>query len=132
MLNVGPVVRKWLEDVIKPKNICPAQVASLLLCIVVMGLLLRVSTGCISPGVLAEAISKHYAAHAIAYGYTLFVPKHHFLLHLPGQLARFKFLVSCWVHERKHKIANGGPSRCALPGRGVTIELCSKNAPWHT
>ena len=39
MLSVGPAIRKWLEDVIKPQNICPAQVASLLLCIAVMDLL---------------------------------------------------------------------------------------------
>ena len=49
-------------------------------------------------------MAKHYAAHVIAYGYTIFVPKHHFLLHIPKQLERFKFLVACWVHERKHKI----------------------------
>ena len=88
LLSVGPVVRKWLEDVIKPKNICPAQVASLLLCIAVMDLLLRVNTGCISPEMLGDAMARHYAAHVEAYGYTLFVPKHHFMLHIPRQLAR--------------------------------------------
>ena len=40
----------------------------------------------------------------IAYGYTLFVPKHHYMLHIPAQLAKFKILVLCYVHERKHKI----------------------------
>ena len=53
LLSVGPVVRKWLLDVIKPKNICPAQVASILLCIDVMDLLVEVNTGCISPAMLA-------------------------------------------------------------------------------
>ena len=104
LLSVGPVVRKWLLDVIKPKNICPAQVASILLCIDVMDLLVEVNTGCISPAMLADAMAKHYAAHVIAYGYTIFVPKHHFMLHIPKQLERFKFLVACWVHERKHRI----------------------------
>ena len=47
---------------------------------------------------------KHYAAHVIAYGCTIFVPKYHFMLHIPKQLERFKFLVACWVHERKHRI----------------------------
>ena len=76
LLSVGPVVRKWLLDVIKPKNICPAQVASILLCIDVMDLLVEGSTGCTSPAMLADAMAKHYAAHVIAYGCTLFVPKH--------------------------------------------------------
>ena len=105
MISVGPVVRKWLEDVIKPKNICTAHVASLLLCITVMELLTQVITGCISPAMLADAMARHYAAHVVAHGYTLFVPKHHFMLHIPRQLARFGFLVACFVHERKHKIA---------------------------
>ena len=26
------------------------------------------------------------------------------MLHIPAQLERFRFLVACWVHERKHKI----------------------------
>ena len=77
-----------------------------------MELLLKVNTGCISPEMLADAIVKHYAARVVAYGYTLIVPKHHFMLaHIPRQLARFKFLVTCWVHERKHKIAK----RWAVP-----------------
>ena len=111
MLSVGPVVRKWLEDVVKPKGVCPAQVASLLLCISVMDLLVQVNSGNVTPAMLANAIAAHYAAHVIAYGYTLFVPKHHFMLHMPGQLAKFKFLIACFVHERKHKIVK----RWAVP-----------------
>ena len=80
------------------------DVASILLFIDVMDLLVEVNTGCISPAMLADAMAKHYAAHVIAYGYTIFVPKHHFMLHIPKQLERFKFLVACWVHERKYKI----------------------------
>ena len=77
----------------------------ILLCIAVMDLLLQANTGCISPAMLADAMAKHYAAHVIAYGYALFVPKHHFMLHIPRQLAMFAFLIACFVHERKHKIA---------------------------
>ena len=56
-------------------------------------------------------MARHYAAHVVAYGYALFVPKHHFMLHLPRQLARFSFLIACFVHERKHKVAK----RWAVP-----------------
>ena len=116
LLSVGPVIRKWLIDVIQPTNLCRAQVASLLLCIDVMDLLLGVNTGCISPTMLAYAMARHYAAHVVAYGYTIFVPKFHFMLHIPEQLDRFKLLVACWVHERKHKI---------IKGSGVTNAVCS-------
>jgi hypothetical protein len=53
---------------------------------------------------LAKAMAIHYAAHVIAYGYTLFVPKHHSMLHIPAQLAKFTILIMCYVHERKHKV----------------------------
>ena len=105
MLSAGPVVRKWLQDVVKPKGVSPAHVAPLLLCISVMDLLLEVNTGRVTPAMLADAIARHYAAHIIAYGYTLWVPKHHFMLHIPRQLAKLEFLITCFVHERKHKIA---------------------------
>ena len=115
MMSVGPVVRKWLEDVVKPRAVCRAHVTSLLLCISVMDLLAQVNTGSVTPTMIADAMAIHYAAHVVAYGYTIFVPKHHFMLHIPRQLERFKFLVSCFVHERKHKIVK----RWAVP-------LCNK------
>ena len=103
MLSAGPVIRKWLEDVVQPEGVCPAHVTSLLLAIFVMDLLMQVNTGRVTPAMLADAVARHYAAHLVAYGYKLFVPKHHFMLHLPGQIARFKMLIACFVHERKHK-----------------------------
>ena len=66
-------------------------------------------------------MARHYAARVVAYGYKIFVPKHHFMLHMPEQLERFKCLVSCWVHERKHKIVK----RFAVPkclGRHLSYE----------
>ena len=54
-----------------------------------MDLLLEANTGRVTPAMLADAIARHYAAHIIAYGYTLWVPKHHFMLHIPRRLAIF-------------------------------------------
>ena len=51
---------------------------------------------------LADAMARHYAAHVAAYGHTLFVPKFHYMRHIPTQLATFGFLIACFVHERKH------------------------------
>ena len=110
-LSAGPVIRKWLEDVVQPRGVCAAQVTSLLRCIDVMDLLCQVNTGRVTPAMLADAITRHYVAHVAAYGHTLFVPKHHYMLHMPDQLARFKMLVQCFVHERKHKIVK----RWAVP-----------------
>ena len=60
---------------------------------------------------LADAMARHYAAHVAAYGHTLFVPKFHYMLHIPTQLATFGFLIACFAHERKHKIVK----RWAVP-----------------
>ena len=103
-MSAGPVIRKWVEDVVKPTELCPAHVESILRCIDVLDLLSQVHTGRVTPEMLADAMAIHYAAHVIAYGYTLFIPKHHYMLHIPAQLARFKTLVLCHVHERKHKV----------------------------
>ena len=93
-----------------------------------MDLLVEGSTGCISPAMLADAMAKHYAAHVIAYGCTIFVPKHHFMLHIPKQLERFKFLVACWVTEAASapcQQENGFPSCIA------TLVDCSYTASRH-
>ena len=71
ILNVGPIVRKWLEGAIRPTGLCPAQVTSLLPCIMV-----KVITGFISPAMLADAMASHYPAHGHS-----FSPKFHYMLH---------------------------------------------------
>ena len=76
----------------------------MLRCIDVLELLSRVHTGLITSEMLAKALATHYPAHVVAYGYTLFVPKHHYMLHTPRQLAKFTMLIMCYVHERKHKV----------------------------
>ena len=110
-MSVGPAIRKWLEDVIKPTGLCPAHVESMLRCIDVLELLSRVHTGLVTSEMLAKGLATHYAAHVVAYGYTLFVPKHHYMLHIPRQLAKFTMLLTCYVHERKHKVVK----RWAVP-----------------
>ena len=104
-----------MQDVVAPKKLHPAHVASILRCIDVLDLLSQVITGRVTPAMLADALVIHYKAHWIAYGHTLFVPKHHYMLHIPAQLQRFKTLVLCYVHERLHK----GAKRWAVP-------LCTK------
>ena len=43
-------------------------------------------------------------AHLDAYGDENWVPKHHCSLHLNEFLKRHGCLLSCWVHERKHRL----------------------------
>ena len=50
---------------------------------------------------LQEAIENHLRGYVALY--ERFLPKHHYSLHLPSQCTQHGTLVSCWVHERKHK-----------------------------
>ena len=52
---------------------------------------------------LAETILAHLQAFKNAYGEDSLVPKFHYSMHLPRLLHIHGLLLSCWVHERKHK-----------------------------
>ena len=75
----------------------------LLLCNVIL-LLQLVNTGTVTGDVLTAAIVAHLEKHLAIFNDSLWVPKHHFATHLGEQLKRFGFLISCFVHERKHKL----------------------------
>ena len=53
------------------------------------------------PALLQKAIENHLSGYVALYD--RFLPKHHYSLHLASQCAQHDTLVSCWVHERKHK-----------------------------
>ena len=52
---------------------------------------------------LQSALAKHMAAHTRVYGDEHLLPKHHFMLHIPGQILRDKCMLDCFVTERKGK-----------------------------
>ena len=52
---------------------------------------------------LAQSILRHLQAFKNAYGEDHLVPKFHYSMHLPRLLHVHGLLISCWVHERKHK-----------------------------
>ena len=74
------------------------------LCAVVEALSMT-ARGSVPPAELRKLIVEHLKLFKLAYGDDAFVPKFHFALHLPEQLARWSMLVACWCHERKHKEA---------------------------
>jgi hypothetical protein len=74
------------------------------LCMVITALTMT-PRGNVSPTKLLDLIVEHLKLFKAAYGEEHFVPKFHFSLHLPEQLARWLMLVACFTHERKHKEA---------------------------
>ena len=52
---------------------------------------------------LHDAIKQHLDKFLEAYGTDHWIPKHHMSIHLPTMLHTFGRLITCFVHERKHK-----------------------------
>ncbi len=69
-----------------------------------MDLLVTVAHGCVSHEVLREAV-REFLESVVAAGWRNHVhPKFHWLVHFARELFLFGMLLSCWVHERKHKM----------------------------
>ena len=107
MLNFLPVMRLFLLQFVcgnvgaGTQSVC----RSFLLMARVLDLLQTVARGgSTTASELEAAIVEHSRCHLQAYGDEAWVPKHHMGLHLPEFLRRFGTLLSCFVHERKHKI----------------------------
>ena len=67
----------------------------------VLDMLKELSTA--NPDTLQRAICDHLNRRLIAHGPTEFQPKCHFSIHIPLFLKGHTRVMSCWVHERKHR-----------------------------
>lgn len=71
----------------------------------VIDVLLAVRQGTHTADQLARAIEKYVKKHQAAFGTSVWVPKYHYLQHLPSQIMKQKVVIGCFVHERKHRVA---------------------------
>lgn len=69
----------------------------------VLDLLRSTVHGAVPPQRLHDAVVRHLNFFKLSYGEDKLLPKHHMSLHLASQLAKKGRLLTCWVHERKHK-----------------------------
>ena len=103
-LSSAVVVRKWVEDVVSPSGVCPAEAASMIALCNVIALLPLAQNGEVTPIELEQAQLNHLGLHLVAYGDTVWTPKFHMSLHLAPALRRHGCLPSCFVQERYHRI----------------------------
>ena len=62
---------------------------------------------CLRDDMIAALVSlqkKHFDLFKVAYGVLHVKPKHHYALHIPGQLKANKFFLDCFTPERKHRL----------------------------
>ena len=90
-----------LRDASVDKAACEALVA---LCDLVNALVC-VPLGLVSADCLRQRIMRLLAICETAGWAPHFIPKFHWLIHLIKALERWGVLPTCWVHERKHKVA---------------------------
>ena len=105
LLSLAPVLALFLLLNVLPSGCCTRQVESMLAAFDVLELLLSIKALEVTGDVLHSFIVRHLQLRKEAYGPDCFRPKHHYVQHLGAMLAFFGFLISCFVHERHHKVA---------------------------
>jgi hypothetical protein len=104
-LSSYKLLRLFLMDVIMPTANARLQQCcnSFFLICEVLDLLVRVSRGTTSHIQLHNCVVRHLELFKATYGANEFFPKMHWATHLGMMLERHGTLISCFVHERKHK-----------------------------
>lgn len=115
MLSVAPVLGHLLSMVCKAQEFCIPCVESMLAALHVLELLVATRSVFIDPDLLHSAIKRHASLYVAAYDEEHMRPKHHYVFHLSAQYKRFGRLISCFVHERHHKLLK----KYALPRRNT-------------
>jgi len=99
-----PLLRYFAETIVLPTSKLDKECDSFLAMCGLLDVLLSAKKGKINTGALDAKLSRHLAAHKLAYGDQFLKPKHHFAFHNALQLTRDHFMLDCFVHERKHQV----------------------------
>jgi len=103
-LSAISIIAIYFELVIMAAGFSMLACAAFLALADLVDLLMSVSTGLVSADALRDAV-KHFLDACIAAGWRKFMhPKFHWLVHLARYLRKWGMLLSCFVHERKHRM----------------------------
>ena len=104
-LSLYALIAVWLMAVPLAAGVCVSECKAFLALSDVLDLLSSVAWGNVTPIALKAAVAMFLQA-CLAAGWARFMhSKFHWLIHFPYHLMRFGFLPTCWVHERKHRVA---------------------------
>ncbi len=106
-LGLYTLIGLWVMTFVIPAGVCIAEASAFL----AMCDMIDVFVSCsqeghrTTPATLSAAIDK-FLKKCVAAGWKPHMtPKFHWLIHFPKHLRIHGFLVSCWVHERLHKLS---------------------------
>ena len=105
ILAIYSPLRSFLMSHVQPgdDNVLAKAIQSYFCLARVLDMLTALSKGGITATQLKDAIELHLVSFLQVYDPEWIIPKHHFALHLHRSYQNHSVLVSCWVHERKHK-----------------------------
>ena len=103
-LTLAPIALRWFERVVAARRQCMKWVDSVIAVLQVVVILMELKAGTVTEAVLTTAVRRHLDLFKTAYGDSAVRPKHHFATHLGPMLGRFPFLLSTFMHERKHRV----------------------------
>ena len=106
LLSVLPVIAFYVRCVLLPfADGQLLEACNVYLALFAVHVLLQdILHGTVTPPMLRRAIRSLLTLFVAAYGADPCKTKFHSLIHLPFEFDFHKFLISCWVHERRHRL----------------------------
>ena len=103
-LSMLPVLSRFF-DLLFAKGGCPPALHKIIVSLADMvDLLSTAALGLTTPARLRSVIASFLEATVDAGFREYMIPKYHWVLHFPGHISKFGRTLTCWVHERKHKM----------------------------
>lgn len=103
-LSLMAVIAIFISLVALPWGVCTAECMALIAFADVVDFMYNVPRGGITPAMLRSAVHKFLCLYVRAFTVNGMSPKFHWLLHFAYHLDNFGTLLSCFVHERKHRM----------------------------
>ena len=98
------IIKVFVVSVFLRAGVCVAECNAYVFACDVLDLLVQAAQGTVRGEELRDAVDNFLRACLAANWRQFLHPKFHWMLHLVIELVRFGLLLTCWVHERKHRM----------------------------
>jgi len=123
LLSLYPVIAVFVCTILLPAGQCVAACNAFLALCDVLDVITAVNRTNVPPARLLAAVEGFLARFVAVWGDEHLGPKYHWLLHFPAALARYGCLLSCFVLERKHRVAKRYGTDSTLTSRQASSTL---------
>ena len=98
------VLAYFVQNVLLLTGLCNAECVAYLALADMIEFIISVPKGNVTPTLIRASVHKFLSLFVDAWGPEYLFPKMHWLLHFGTELQNFRVLLSCFVHERKHRM----------------------------